>query len=89
LEINLSATNHGLPKEYKNVRHLMKDTDNLLSFNEFKEHFNVKTNFLVYNGVVSCIKLLKNVTENQNEKHRNFSTFAENFINAPKSNRLA
>jgi len=67
----------------------MKDTDNLLSFNEFKERFNVKTNFLVYNGVVSCIKLLKNVTENQNEKHRNFSTFAENFINAPKSNRLA
>jgi len=76
-------------KGIQNVRHLMKDTDNLLSFNEFKERFNVKTNFLVYNGVVSCIKLLKNVTENQNEKHRNFSTFAENFINTPKSNRLA
>ena len=67
----------------------MKDADNLLSFTEFKERFDVKTNFLVYHGVVSCIKLLRNVTENQNEKHRNFNTFVENFIKAPKPNRLA
>ena len=71
------------------VRHLMKDADNLLSFTEFNERFDVKTNFLVYHGVVSCIKLLRNVTENQNEKHRNFNTFVENFIKAPKPNRLA
>ena len=66
----------------------MKDADNMLSFNEFKERFDVKTNFLVYHGVVSCLKLLRKVTENQNEKQRNFSPFAENFIHTPKHNRL-
>ena len=76
-------------KGIQNVRHLMKDTDNLLSFNEFKERFDVKTNFLVFHSVVSCIKLSRKVTQNQNEKHRNFSTFAENFINTLKPNRLA
>ena len=40
-------------KGIQNVRHLMKDADNLLSFTEFKERFDVKTNFLVYHGVVS------------------------------------
>ena len=76
-------------KGIQNIRHLMKEADNLLSFNELKECFDVKANFLVYHGVVSYIKLLRNVTENQNEKHRNFSTLTENFINTPKSNRLA
>ena len=33
-------------KRIQNVRHLMKDTDNLLSFTEFKERFDVKTNFI-------------------------------------------
>ena len=42
----------------QNVRLLMKDADNLLSFTEFKERFYVKTNFLAYHGVVSCIRLL-------------------------------
>ena len=49
----------------------MKDADNLLSLREFKERFDVKTNFLVYQGVVgvvSCIKLLRNTIENQNKK---------------------
>ena len=30
-----------------------------------------KTIFLVYHGVVWCIKLSRNVTENQNEKEKN------------------
>lgn len=76
-------------KGIQNVRHLMKDTDNLLSFTVFKERFDVKTNFLVYHGVVSCIRLLRNAIEDKNEKNRNFSTFVENFIKAPKPNRLA
>ena len=62
-------------KGIQNVRHLMKDADSLLSFSEFKERVDVKTNFLVYHGVVSCIKLLRNATENQNENNRNFGTF--------------
>ena len=64
----------------------MKDPDNFLSFTELKERFDVKTNFLVYQGLVSCIKLLRNTIENQNEAN---STFVENFIKAPKANRLA
>ena len=38
---------------------------------------------------MSCIKWLRNAIENQNEKNRNFSTFVDNFIKAPKPNRLA
>ena len=64
-------------KGTQNVRHLIKDADNFLSFSEVKERFKVKTNFFVYHGLVSCIKLLKNATANQNE------TFLENFIKAP------
>ena len=60
--------------------------DNFLPFTELKERFDVKTNFLVYHGVVSCIKLLRNTIENQNEAN---STFVENFIKAPKALRLA
>ena len=55
----------------------MKDADNLPSFTEFKERFDVKTYFLVYHGVISCIKLFRNAIDNQNEKNRNFSTFAK------------
>ena len=67
----------------------MKDAHNFLSFTELKESFDVKTNFLVYHGLVSCIKFLRKAIQNQNETNTNFSTFVENFIKAPKSNRLA
>ena len=67
----------------------MKDVQNYLSFTELKEHFDVKTNFLAHHGLVPCIKLLRNAIENQNETNKIFSTFAGNFIKAPKSNRLA
>ena len=76
-------------KGIQNVRHLMKDAHNFLSFTELKERFHVKTNFLVYHGLVSCIKLLRNAIENQNETNKIFITFEENFIKAPESNRLA
>ena len=46
----------------------------------------MKTNFLVYHGLVSCIKLLRNTIENKNEAN---STFVEKFVKAPKFNRLA
>ena len=66
----------------------MKDAENFLPFTELKERFDVKTNFLVYHGLVSCIKLLRTAIENQTKENRNFSTFVENFMKAPKSNRL-
>ena len=58
-------------------------------FTELKERFDVKTIFPVYHGLVSCIKLLRKAIQNHNETNRNFSTFVENFIKAPKSNGLA
>ena len=76
-------------KGIQNVSHLMKDADNFLSFNERKERFDLKTNFLVYHSLVSCITLSRNAIENQNEKNRNFITFVDNFTKAPKPNRLA
>ena len=49
------------------------------------ENFDVKANFLVYDGVVWCIKLLRNALENQNEKKKKqkFQHFVENFIKVP------
>ena len=60
-------------KGIQNVRHLMKDAHNFLSFTELKGRFNVKTNFLVF---TVCIKLLRNAIENQNEtkKFQHFCT---------------
>ena len=54
-------------KGIQNVRHLMKDAHNFLSFTELKERFDVKTNSLVYHGLVSCIKLRRKAIQNQNE----------------------
>ena len=68
----------------------MKEPDNLLYFTEsVKERFDVKTTFPVYHGVASCIKLLRNANENQDENNWNFSTFVQQFLKVPKSNRLA
>ena len=67
----------------------MKDAHNFLPFTELKERFDIKTNFLVYHGLISCIKLPRNAIQNQIETNRHLSTFVENFIKAPKSNRLA
>ena len=41
-------------KGIRNVRH-WKSWDSLLFFSEFKERFDVKTNFLIYHGLTSCI----------------------------------
>ena len=73
----------------QNVRHLMKHAHNFLSFTELKDRLDVKTNFVVYHGLVSCIKRLRNAIQNQNETNRNLTYFVEKFIKAPKSNRLA
>ena len=43
-------------KGIQNVRHLMRDESKFLSFTEFKERFDIKTNFLTFYGVISSIK---------------------------------
>ena len=39
-------------KGIQNVRHLMRGESKFLSFTEFKERFDIKTNFLTFYGVI-------------------------------------
>ena len=43
-------------KGIQNVRHLMRDESKFLSFTEFKERFDIKTNFLTFYGVIFTIQ---------------------------------
>ena len=45
-------------KGVKNVCHLIRDETTYLSFSDFKERYNIKTNFLTFQGVISAIKSL-------------------------------
>ena len=40
----------------QNIGHLMENETRFLSFSEFKERYNIKTNFLSFCGVISAIK---------------------------------
>ena len=44
------------PLEIQKVRHLKKDESKFLFFTEFKERFDIKTNFLTFYGVLSSKK---------------------------------
>ena len=68
MEINLFTTNHGLQKEQKTWGIKWKTQTICLSFTELKERFDVKANLLVYHGLVSRIKLLRNAIENQTDE---------------------
>ena len=43
-------------KGVKNVCHLIRDGTKYLSFSDFEERYNIKTNFLTFQGVISAIK---------------------------------
>ena len=38
--------------------HLMKDENNFLSFSDFTDRYNIETNFLTFQGVLSAVKAL-------------------------------
>ena len=42
-------------KGVKTVGHLIKDENNFLSFSDFTEHYNIKTNFLTFHGMISAV----------------------------------
>ena len=46
-------------KGIQQITHLMKDRDNFLSFHEFKERYDVQTNFLTFHSLISALKSLK------------------------------
>ena len=62
-------------KGTQKVRHLMRDESKFLSFTEFKEHFDIKTNFLTFYGVLSSIKNLQNKVKTQPPPKGNFEGF--------------
>ena len=43
----------------------MVDRNKFLSFSEFKKRFDIKSNFLVFYGLISALKLLKSTEEDQ------------------------
>ena len=55
----------------------------------FAEVFQITSRFVLARKKIGVRCTLRNAIEKQNETNRNFSTFVENFIKAPKSNRLA
>ena len=75
-------------KGIQTVAHLMKDSTTFLSFPEFKERFDIETNFLTFYGLISAIKSVKKITrEQQLNNNTIFKTFLEKFLQAKKPNR--
>ena len=77
-------------KGVRNVGHLMKDSTHFLSCEDLTERFNIKTNFLTFQGVISAIKALwKSNEENLHNITTNYETFTDTFLKARQPNRLA
>ena len=75
-------------KGIQNVRHLMRDESKFLSFTEFKERFDIKTNFLTFYGVISSIKNLRNKVKTQPPPKGNYESFIDVFLSVTKTNRM-
>ena len=70
--------------------HLSKDSTYFLSFEDFTGRFNIKTNFLTFQGVISAIKgPWKCNEENLHNITTNYKTFTDTFLKARQPNRLA
>ena len=66
----------------------MKDSTAFLSFSEFKERFDIETNFLIFHGLISAIKSVKKITREQRVNNNAISKpFLEKFLQAKKPNR--
>ena len=75
-------------KGIQTVAHLMKDSTAFLSFSEFKERFDIETNFLTFHGLISAIKSVKKITREQPVNNNAiFKPFLEKFLQAKKPNR--
>ena len=62
---------------------LMKDTTNFLSFLDFTKRFDIKTNFLTFQGAISAIKTLwKSNEENLHNVTTNHKSFTDTFFRA-------
>ena len=74
----------------QNIGHLMENETRFLSFSEFKERYNVKTNFLSFCGVISAIKhLVITFKKNASHENTNYESFLDKFLKAKNPNRAA
>jgi len=78
LETDPFTTDHGLQKGVKTVGHHIKDENNFLSFSDFTERYNIKTNFLTFHGMISAVKALWK--KNQANLHNNNGSIYETII---------
>ena len=75
-------------KGVQKVKHVMRDENNFLSFTEFKERFEIKTNFLTFYGIISSIKSLQNKVKTQPPLKGNYESFIDAFLSINKTNRM-
>ena len=74
----------------RTVSHLIKDENNFLSFSDFTDRYNIKTNFLTFQGVKSAVKALwKSNETNLHNVNTIYETIIDTFVKAKKPNRLA
>ena len=68
----------------------MENETRFLSFSEFKERHNIKTNFLSFCGVISAIKHLVIIfKKNASHENTNYESFLDKFLKAKNPNRAA
>ena len=68
----------------------MENETRFLSFSEFKERYNIKTNFLSFCGVISAIKQLVIIfKKNASHENTNYESFLDKFLKAKNPNRAA
>ena len=69
--------------------HLMNDANSFLSFSDFTELFNIKTNFLTFQGILSAVKALQKSSEaNFNNCNTPYQSAFDTFQKTTKPNRL-
>ena len=72
------------------MSHLTKDENNFLSFSDFTDRYNIKTNFLTFQGVIPAVKALwKSNETNLHNVNTIYETIIDTFLKAKKPNRLA
>jgi len=72
------------------IKDVMKDETTFLTFPDFQEKFDIKTNFLLFYGLIASIKSLRKLKKNQiASKHESCNeSFFEKFKKAKKPNRI-
>ena len=72
------------------VGHLMKDENNFLSFSDFTDRYNIETNFLTFQSVLSAVKALrKSNAANFHNGNAIHEPITDTFLKTKKPNRLA